>query len=64
MCDASMTAVEDDGQNWGTYYATRPRVLIGSIGNGVKRLQAMLGAKYESYETAPDPQFAYLEAVQ
>ena len=64
MCDASMTAVEDDGQNWGTYYATRPRVLIGSIGNGVQRLQAMLGAKFESYGSEPSPQFAYLEAVQ
>ena len=63
MCDASMAAVEDDGQSWGTYYDTRPRVLIGSVDTGVQRLQSMLGAKFESHYSDLSPRFAYLETV-
>jgi len=50
MCDAEMSAVEDGGQSWGSYYDTHPRVLIGSMDNGVQRLRSMLGAKFESCE--------------
>ena len=53
MCDAEMSAVEDDGQSWGSYYDTHPRVLVGSIDNGVQRLRSMLGAKFESCEPEP-----------
>ncbi len=48
ICDAEMSAVADGGQSWGTYYDTRPRVLIGSIDNGLQRLRSMLGAKFET----------------
>lgn len=47
LCDADISAVQDDTQNWGSYYDTRPRVLVGSVETGVKRLKAMLGAKFE-----------------
>ncbi|MGH1398003.1 MAG: thermostable hemolysin [Alphaproteobacteria bacterium] len=47
LCDASIEAVQSVGQNWGTYYDTQPRVLIGSVETGVKRLKATLGAEFE-----------------
>lgn len=63
MCDAEMSAVEDGGQSWGSYYETRPRVLIGSIDNGVQRLRVMLGAKFENHDSATCLQSAYLETA-
>jgi len=65
ICDAEISAVENDGQDWGTYYDTRPRVLVGSLENGVQRLSALLGAKFEVWSPCcPYPQFSYLEVAQ
>lgn len=49
LCDADIAAVAEDGQSWGSYYDTHPRVLVGSVETGVKRLKAMLGAEFENY---------------
>ncbi|MCB1532880.1 MAG: thermostable hemolysin [Alphaproteobacteria bacterium] len=47
LCDADINAVAEDAQSWGSYYDTQPRVLIGDVETGVKRLKAMLGAEFE-----------------
>ena len=63
ICDADVSAVENDGQSWGTYYDTRPRVLIGSLETGVQRLSSMLGAKFETCCSGSCPQFSYMETA-
>lgn len=61
ICDADVSAVAHDGQDWGTYYDTRPRVLVGSLETGVQRLSALLGAKFETVEPSSCSQFSYME---
>jgi hypothetical protein len=46
ICEAKIDALSERGQDWGTYYDTRPRVLAGSVADGVKRLKKTLGAEY------------------
>lgn len=48
ICDASFEAVQEDGQSWGSYYDSNPRVLAGSVAKGVERLRKALGAEYHS----------------
>lgn len=59
ICDASIEAVQSVGQNWGTYYDTQPRVLVGSVETGVKRLKATLGAKFEECRPRLFPRLHY-----
>lgn len=47
ICDAELLAVQSGTQNWGSYYDTHPRVLVGSVEDGVKRLKTILGAEFE-----------------
>ena len=47
LCDADIEAVQEEGQSWGSYYDTQPRVLVGSVDTGIKRLKATLGAEFE-----------------
>lgn len=59
ICDADIKAVEHDTQNWGSYYDTQPRVLVGSVETGVKRLKAMLGAEFEDCRPRLFPRLHY-----
>lgn len=59
ICDADIKAVQDDTQNWGSYYDTQPRVLVGSVKTGVKRLKTMLGAKFEDCRPRLFPRLHY-----
>jgi hypothetical protein len=59
ICDADIGAVLQDGQNWGTYYDTKPRVLVGQVDMGVKRLKAVLGAKFEDCRPRLFPRLHY-----
>ncbi len=59
ICDADIAAVQEDGQSWGSYYDTKPRVLIGSVEAGVKWLKAMLGARFEDCRPRLFPRLHY-----
>lgn len=48
ICDADIDAVANEGQCWGSYYDTQPRVLAGSVPHGIKRLHSALGTHYHS----------------
>lgn len=59
ICDASLDAVQEDGQSWGSYYDTNPKVLAGSVGKGVERLRKALGAEYHSCRPRMFPRLHY-----
>ncbi|HBR68830.1 MAG TPA: hypothetical protein DEA55_05580 [Rhodospirillaceae bacterium] len=59
ICNADIKAVEHDRQNWGSYYDTQPRVLVGSVATGVKRLKHMLGAEFEDCRPRLFPRLHY-----
>ena len=59
ICDAHVKAVGCEGQNWGTYYDTQPRVLVGSIETGIKRLKDSLGAEFEDCRPRLYPRLHY-----
>lgn len=59
ICDASHEAVQSDGQNWGSYYDTRPRVLAGSVPHSVSRLKKALGAEYQDCRPRLFPRLHY-----
>ena len=48
ICEASIRSLQDGGEDWGSYYDTRPRVLVGSVADGVARLKKTLGAEYQN----------------
>lgn len=48
-----------DGENWGTYYNTDPHVISGSVADGYKRLQRVLGAAYEDCRPRLYPRLHY-----
>lgn len=48
-----------DGENWGTYYDTQPRVISGSVAQGYKRLQKQLGAEYKDCRPRLFPRLHY-----
>ncbi len=50
-----------DGENWGTYYDTQPRVISGSVAEGYKRLQTQLGAEYKDCRPRLFPRLHYKE---
>lgn len=59
ICDASLEAVQCDGQNWGSYYDTNPRVLAGSVPQSVARLKKALGAEYHDCRPRLFPRLHY-----
>lgn len=59
LCDADIDALDNDEQNWGSYYDTQPRVLVGSVETGVKRLKTMLGAEFEECRPRLFPRLHY-----
>ncbi len=61
ICDATLNDIQQDGQKWGTYYNTQPRVLVGSVNMGVKRLKAMLGVKFKDCRPRLLPRLHYKE---
>jgi hypothetical protein len=64
ICDADVKAIGDEGQNWGTYYDTQPRVLVGSVERGVKSLKAKLGAEFEDCRPRLYPRLHYKDKTQ
>ena len=64
ICDADISAAGSDSQNWGTYYDTQPRVLIGSVETGVKRLKATLGAQFEDCRPRLYPRLHYKQGCK
>jgi hypothetical protein len=54
---ADMAKVNGANSNWGTYYDTQPRVLVGGVQTGLKRLKTMMGAEFR---TCPMPLFPRL----
>lgn len=52
ICDADINAITQEDQCWGSYYDTRPRVLIGSVVHGVKKLNDALGAEFQLSKTS------------
>lgn len=48
ICDADNEAVAKEKQNWGSYYNTQPRVLVGSVPHGIKKIHRALGAEFQS----------------
>ncbi len=59
ICDADIAAIQGNGDNWGSYYDTQPRVLVGCVNNGVKRLKSTLGAKFEDCHPDLYPRIHY-----
>lgn len=46
ICDADRTLLEASQNNWGSYYATQPKVLTGSLDASMQQLNRQLGACY------------------
>jgi hypothetical protein len=59
ICDADIAAVQEDRQLWGSYYDTQPRVLVGSVDTGIKRLKATMGAEFEDCRPRLFPRLHY-----
>ena len=59
ICDASLKEVQSEGQDWGTYYDTNPRVLAGSVEHSVARLKKALGAEYQDCRPRLFPRLHY-----
>lgn len=59
ICDADIAAIQEDGQCWGRYYDTQPRVLAGSLETAVKRLKSILGAEFEDCRPRLFPRLRY-----
>ncbi|MEZ5814288.1 MAG: thermostable hemolysin [Alphaproteobacteria bacterium] len=64
LCNADISAVKHDTQNWGSYYDTQPRVLVGSVETGVKRLKVMLGAEFEDCRPRLFPRLHYTQETK
>jgi len=47
LCAAHQTQLQGSADNWGRYYQTCPRVLVGSVQHGVESLHQALGSVYE-----------------
>ncbi len=46
LCNADRSLLEDTQNNWGSYYATQPKVLAGSLEASMAQLNRQLGARY------------------
>lgn len=61
ICDANINRLpQGEQEKWGSYYDACPRVLAGSVRDGVRRLEKALGA---IYETTGDPLYSRLHFV-
>lgn len=47
LCDADRTLLNSSENNWGSYYATQPKVLAGSLESSMEQLNRQLGALYQ-----------------
>ncbi len=47
ICDADRALLEASQNNWGSYYATQPKVLAGSLEASMQQLNRQLGALYQ-----------------
>lgn len=47
VCTAHCEHLHSPDDDWGSYYDTQPRVLVGSVQQGVQSLQQTLGSIYE-----------------
>ncbi len=47
ICDADRGLLETAENNWGSYYATQPKVLAGSLDASMQQLNRQLGALYQ-----------------
>ncbi|MCC7304924.1 MAG: thermostable hemolysin [Alphaproteobacteria bacterium] len=59
ICDADIGALGNPAENWGTYYDTRPRVLVGSVEQGIKQLKSTLGVEFEDCRPRLYPRLHY-----
>lgn len=48
ICDAGQQQLQESSDDWGSYYATCPCVLAGSVRQGVESLRRTLGSVYEN----------------
>lgn len=48
ICEASQQQLLATTDDWGSYYNTKPYVLVGSVRDGVASLQRTLGSVYEN----------------
>ncbi|GFZ80048.1 hypothetical protein GCM10011403_23950 [Pseudohongiella nitratireducens] len=46
LADADVSSLLEGSENWGTYYEQKPRVLVGNVQTGIKKLNRLFGAKY------------------
>lgn len=49
VCAADPALLQVDSDDWGSYYATQPCVLTGSVQHGVESLHRTLGSVYEAH---------------
>ncbi len=47
LCDANRALLGASQNNWGSYYATQPKVLAGSLEASMQQLNRQLGALYQ-----------------
>ncbi len=59
LCDADVSSLHSNGQNWGAYYDTNPRVLAGCVDKSVAKLKKALGAEFEDCRPRLYPRVHY-----
>jgi len=47
ICNAKIELLKNNNEYWGSYYDTSPKVIVGSLLEGFKKLQKVLGAEFE-----------------
>lgn len=47
LCDADRSLLNSGQNSWGSYYATQPKVLAGSLESSMQQLNRQLGALYQ-----------------
>ena len=59
ICDATPAALKHHNSHWGSYYDAQPCVMAGSIKRGVKRINSILGARFEDCRPRLFPRLYY-----
>lgn len=49
LADADISSLSEERGNWGSYYDQHPRVLVGNVQTGIKKLNRLFGAKYTPF---------------
>ncbi|MBI5041569.1 MAG: thermostable hemolysin [Gammaproteobacteria bacterium] len=62
LASADPTRLADDGQHWGSYYATNPLVCVGDIDAGYRKLVNSAGARQPLLQTLLDQVQRYAAA--